>query len=110
MNIAERLKYLRENSELTQQELGDKLGVTRATIASYETGKSSISVNILIEYAKFFNVTTDWITCMTDNINVKITESGALTVKHDKKINLSESDMKNLEKALKIVLNKSKSE
>ena len=41
-NFADRLKLLREENELTQQDVADILNVSRATIAVYETkGKTS---------------------------------------------------------------------
>ena len=37
----ERIRKLRKTLDLTQQEFGNRLGVKRNTIATYETGKSS---------------------------------------------------------------------
>lgn len=40
-NFADRLKLLREENELTQQDVADILNVSRATIAGYETLKAN---------------------------------------------------------------------
>ncbi len=45
---------------MTQQELADSLGVTKANISSYEQNKSMPNYNKLIEIARMFNVTTDY--------------------------------------------------
>lgn len=36
--FAENLRFLRKREKLTQQEMADKLGVSRSTIAMYENG------------------------------------------------------------------------
>lgn len=53
MLLHEKLKELREEAGLSQKELAEKLKVARTTVASYETGKSSLSIDILIRYADF---------------------------------------------------------
>jgi len=39
MTMGERIRYLRESINLTQEELGDLLGVQKSAIAKYENGK-----------------------------------------------------------------------
>ncbi len=46
-SIGERLKYIRENRKLTQQELADLSKLTQATIANIENGKKSPSIEAL---------------------------------------------------------------
>lgn len=65
MGTGERIKYLREKSGMSQGELADKIGVTRATIAKYENGFSSPKRTIE-KLTSIFNVTTDYILCKTD--------------------------------------------
>lgn len=45
------------NSEMSQGELGEKVGVTRQTIAAIETGKYSPSLEVAFKIAGVFNVT-----------------------------------------------------
>jgi len=45
-----------ENSEMTQQALADKVGVTRQTIIAIEHGKYSPSLEVAFRIAKTFNV------------------------------------------------------
>jgi len=59
--IGERIKYLRECHELTQEELAAELFTTRDTIAKLETNTRRISLSTLIEAAKYFNVSTDYL-------------------------------------------------
>lgn len=51
-----RLKYYRENSELSQQQVANSLNIDRSTYTYYETGKTTPSASTLLKLAKIFNV------------------------------------------------------
>lgn len=53
------LKYLREQRHMTQQQLGDTLGLSQQIISRMELDRSKIQVDILIRLAEFFEVSTD---------------------------------------------------
>lgn len=55
------LAELRKDKGLKQKELGKEFGVSGAAISSYETGGHLPSVDILVKYALFFDVTTDYL-------------------------------------------------
>lgn len=50
------LKELRTNAKMTQQELADKIGVQRSTIAMIETDKNSITISMAKKLAEVFNI------------------------------------------------------
>ncbi|WP_080237668.1 helix-turn-helix domain-containing protein [Spirosoma rigui] len=50
------IREARVKAGLTQQELGDKLGVGRATVNGYETGKQNLTVDTLEKVAKALGV------------------------------------------------------
>ena len=53
-NQVRRLRF--ENGEITQQQLADKVGVTRQTILAIEAGKYSPSLTLAFKIARAFNV------------------------------------------------------
>ena len=53
-NHVRRLRF--ENGEITQQQLADKVGVTRQTIIAIEAGKYSPSLPLAFRIARTFNV------------------------------------------------------
>lgn len=59
--IGLRLSELREEKNMTQSELAFELGISRESITRYETGKRSINSDVLNAYAKFFDVSADYI-------------------------------------------------
>lgn len=57
----ERLRLLREEAKLTQEELAKSIGIKRATYAKYETGDNPIPGYLLIKLADRFIVSVDWL-------------------------------------------------
>ena len=57
----ERIKRLRTSRELTQEQLAEKINVSRTYIAKIENGLQTGSIEIAIELAEFFNVSLDFL-------------------------------------------------
>lgn len=55
------LTILRKERKLSQQELGNKIGLARNTICQYESGNRVPDVSTLILLADFFNVSIDYL-------------------------------------------------
>ncbi len=55
------LKQLRKNHNLTQQELGSRIGISKAVISKYENGMSYPTFDMLIKIADYFKVTIDYL-------------------------------------------------
>ena len=51
-----KLKVFRAMHDLTQEELANKLGVTRQTVVSIEIGKYDPSIGLAFRIARLFNV------------------------------------------------------
>lgn len=59
--FAQRLIDLREQKNITQQELADELGITRQSLSLYEKAERTINIELLAKIADFFNVSTDYL-------------------------------------------------
>lgn len=59
--FSQRLKKLREENHITQQELANILHVTRATISGYETKGQNPDYDKLVVICSFFNVSADYL-------------------------------------------------
>lgn len=66
MKYNERIRLIRENSDLTQQKVADLLHIGQRTYADYESGKTRIPVDSLLILAKYYNVSMDYITGASD--------------------------------------------
>ncbi len=60
-DLGRQLRKLRIHMGMTQQDLADRLGVTKAIISSYEQGNNMPGYLKLIEMASFFHVSTDYL-------------------------------------------------
>lgn len=72
-SIAEKIKYLRESAGMTQSELARNLGLSRSGVNSWEMGLSIPSTQYIVELAKTFDVSADYLLGMenTSTISVK---------------------------------------
>lgn len=59
MKFSEKIKNLRYNAGLTQQQLSVHIGITASAIGYLENGQRDPTGSTLIAYAKFFNVSID---------------------------------------------------
>lgn len=51
-----KLKYYRDNCELSQQQVANILNIDRSTYTYYETGKTTPSASMLLKLSKIYNV------------------------------------------------------
>ncbi len=71
--VGERIRNLRIDARMTQEELGLKVGVIKQTVSSWEKGISTPNYDILVELSNIFQVSTDFLLGKTDDPkNVKM--------------------------------------
>ena len=61
MNIADRIQHLRKAKGISQEELADRIGVSRQAVSKWESEQSSPDLDKVIFLSDFFEVTTDYI-------------------------------------------------
>lgn len=61
MNIADRIQYLRKQKGYSQEELADKIGVSRQAVSKWESEQSTPDLEKIIAMSDLFDVTTDYI-------------------------------------------------
>ncbi len=59
MPVHNRLKDFRSNIGLNQQEMGERVGVSRQTISLIERGDYSPSITLALKIARFFETTVE---------------------------------------------------
>lgn len=70
--IAQRFRTLRESARLSQAKLSQELDVKQPLIARYETAINLPSYPILLKYADYFDVSTDYLLGRTDRPQGKL--------------------------------------
>ena len=61
-----RLRDLREDAELSQENLAKLLNMSQSGYSKYETGENDIPTNILIALARFHNTSVDYLLGLTN--------------------------------------------
>ena len=62
MNIGERIRYLRKDIlHITQEALGEPLGLSRANIANIESGRISVTERVINDISEKFHVNEEWL-------------------------------------------------
>lgn len=92
--FGKRLRKLRKERKITQNELGETIGVSGRSIGQYETGmRTPDNIDIIVKLADFFQVTTDYLLGKTDDKNNKVIQTNfldgegkehTLEIEHDK--------------------------
>lgn len=62
-----RIRDLREDQDLTQQELALRIGITQRKYSYLETGTQQLTAEILVALANYYGVSIDYLLCQTDN-------------------------------------------
>lgn len=64
--VNNRLRDMREDCDLSQTKLAQKIGMSQTGYSKYETGENEIPVSTLILLAEFYNTSTDYLLGLTD--------------------------------------------
>ena len=59
--MKDRMRKLRKQLDLTQQEFADRIRMKRNTVANYETGRNEPSAAVISLICREFNVNEDWL-------------------------------------------------
>ena len=65
--LGTKLADLRKRHGYSQEALAEKMGVSRQAVSKWERGESTPDTDTLIELAKLYNVSVDYILGLTDN-------------------------------------------
>jgi len=98
----ERLYFLREDKDLTQEQLGKALNVSRVAISQWESNKEIIPLTKLNMYSNYFNVSLDYIVGLSDekqtnNLNIKLDKKliGTRLQEFRNKFNITQEQLAN---------------
>ena len=65
----EKIREMREDRKLSQQDIADLLHIGQRTYSDYETGKTRIPVESVIALAKFYDVDLNYLTGISQDKN-----------------------------------------
>ena len=97
-----RVKELREKASLSMDQLANNLGVTKSRVNMWENNGTVPRMNVLVDLAKFFNVSTDYLLGNDDTKNVSV-DNAKLSSLQRNLGKLNEAELEKAEGMLKAV-------
>lgn len=67
MNIAERLQELRKKAGYSQEQVAEKLGISRQAISKWESGQGKPEIDNIVRLTEIYEVSADYILLGTEN-------------------------------------------
>ena len=66
MKYPERMRELRQDNDLSQQDIAKILGVAQTSYSQYELYRRPMPIEYLVALCKFYNVSSDYMLGLTD--------------------------------------------
>ena len=83
--LNDNIRKYRKSKHMSQDELAEKLNVTRQSISLWETGQTQPSLDNIIALAKLFDISTDTLLTENDSASVVTDEGSSKLNKSSKK-------------------------
>lgn len=106
LQLSERIKKIREELEISQEELASRMGVSRPIISNMESGERKICSDELVKLAHIFNISVDWL--LDDGKAPKVSFEKKKTQKQETgiRINVPQKNLEKFRETLLYILNK----
>ena len=72
MTMKLRIRDMREDSDLTQQQVAEMLMCDQSLYSKYERGEREIPLRLLIILAEYYGVSLDYLACRTERSEVNM--------------------------------------
>lgn len=88
VGLGDKLKELRKEKNLTQQQVADRINVSKAVISSYELSNRSPSYQTLVKIANLYKVSADYLLGMDERKVIDVTDLTAEQIELLEKLTL----------------------
>jgi len=102
-SLGKRIKKLRDEADLSQEKFSQRLKMSRVSISQIENGVRKLTAEEIIIIAKLFNISSDALLNLEEDIKVVLEEGKKITPKKKREIRIS-VPQKNLEKFKEVLL------
>lgn len=87
--IGEKIKYLREEFELTQDQMAKEIGCKRSAYSLWELNKNTIPLNYLNSIANIFEINIDYLVGLSDTKEINFNKNEIDKIELGKRIKLA---------------------
>ena len=82
VDCSEKLKALREARGLTQLQVANRIGISKAMISAYETASKAPSIDVLIRLSRLYGVSIDYLVCVNSPKSLDVSGLDDDTIAH----------------------------
>ena len=93
--MKDRIKKIRKELDLTQQEFADRIGVKRNTVGQWECGINPLTDQTISSICREFNVNEDWLRTGEGEMFIKLTRDEEMAKLTKQLLNEEEDSFKN---------------
>lgn len=106
--IGQRIRFLRNREDMSQEALAEKLGISRPAVSEIEKGSRRVTSDELIRLSKVFHVSVDYLLGLAKEPKVVLEKAPAKSKKEtqDIRISVPQQNVKKLKEVLLYVLSK----
>jgi transcriptional regulator with XRE-family HTH domain len=107
-NFYQRIKEIRERFGLSQEDLANRMDIKRVTVSQIENGHRKICTEELIKLSRIFNITTDVLLNLDEDIEVVLEKSKKQKpkIKNEIRINVPQKNLVKFKEVLLYILEK----
>ncbi|MBQ3098332.1 MAG: helix-turn-helix transcriptional regulator [Kiritimatiellae bacterium] len=80
--FGENLKVLRKARSLTQEELGERIGVTKQTVSNWESGNITPALDVFLKLVDFFHTTPNELLGYNDHEMIDVGGLSKMEIEH----------------------------
>ena len=93
--VKDRIKKIRKELDLTQQEFADRIGIARGNVGAYEVGKNAPSDAVISLICREFNINADWLRTGQGDMFMKQSRNEQMAKLTKRLLNEEEDSFKN---------------
>lgn len=75
MTYGERIKEIRKHNNLTLEEFGKRIGVTKAAVSNIENGNRNATEQLIVSVCREFNISEEWLRTGEGNMEISLTRN-----------------------------------
>ncbi len=104
LRLGQRLKKIRQARDLSQQQMSEKLGVSRSTVSQIENGNRSLTAKDLVNIADILNLSVDGLLNPEVQISVVLEEDIAYSRRPELRVNVPQKNVRKFKEVLLYIL------
>jgi transcriptional regulator with XRE-family HTH domain len=102
--LGEKIKYLRDKLDLSQEYIAKNVGIQRVAISQIENGKRKITADEILKFSKIFNISSDILLDLKQDIKITLEKSSKKNTQQNIRISVPQQKLDKIKETLIYIL------